>query len=69
VGRREPGEVHPGQPGRGCQGEPDHLRHDYRATNHGDLAFLNDPAAALPWSTQEVVNHIVTFLDGHLRRQ
>jgi hypothetical protein len=50
-------------------GEPDHLRHDYRAANHGDLTFLNDPAAALPWSTQEVVNHIVTFLDGHLRRQ
>ncbi|MDT7589237.1 MAG: hypothetical protein QOE32_6787, partial [Pseudonocardiales bacterium] len=28
-----------------------------------------DPAAALPWSTQEVMNHIVTFLNGHLRRQ
>jgi acetyl esterase/lipase len=47
----------------------DSTRYVLTGANHGDLAFLNDPAAALPWSTQEVMNHIVTFLNGHLRRQ
>jgi acetyl esterase/lipase len=47
----------------------DSTRYVLTGANHGDLAFLNDPTAALPWSTQEVMNHIVTFLNGHLRRQ
>jgi acetyl esterase/lipase len=44
----------------------DSTRYVLAGANHGDLAFLNDPAAALPWSTQEVMNHIVTFLNEHL---
>jgi acetyl esterase/lipase len=34
--------------------------------NHGDLAFLGNPAAALPWSTQEVMDRLVQFLHTHL---
>jgi acetyl esterase/lipase len=47
----------------------DSTRYVLAGANHGDLAFLNDPAAARAWSTQEVMNHIVTFLNGHLRRR
>jgi acetyl esterase/lipase len=47
----------------------DSTRFVLAGANHGDLAFLNDPAAALPWSTQEVMNHIVAFLNGHLTRR
>jgi len=34
--------------------------------NHGDLAFLGDPAAGLPWSTQTVMDLTVAFLGNHL---
>ena len=37
--------------------------------NHGDLAFLGDPAAGLPWSTQTVMDLIVAFLGNHLGAQ
>jgi len=30
--------------------------------NHGDLVFLGDPDAGLPWSTTEVMDRIVAFL-------
>jgi len=34
--------------------------------NHGDLAFLGDPDAGLPWSTEEVMDRIVEFLESRL---
>ena len=37
--------------------------------NHGDLAFLGDPAGGLPWSTQTVMDLIVAFLGNHLGAQ
>jgi len=46
----------------------DSTRYVLTGANHGDLAFLNDPAAALPWSSQEVMDHIVAFLNSHLTR-
>jgi len=37
--------------------------------DHGDIAaLLGAPEAALPWSTQEVLGHIVNFLDKELSR-
>jgi acetyl esterase/lipase len=34
---------------------------------HGDLAFLGDAQAGLPWSTVEVMDRTVDWLDEHLR--
>jgi hypothetical protein len=35
--------------------------------DHGDLAvLLGDPDGALPWSTQELLDRIVSFLDKQL---
>ena len=30
--------------------------------NHGDMGFLGDPEAGLPWSTNEVLGLITAFL-------
>jgi dipeptidyl aminopeptidase/acylaminoacyl peptidase len=50
------------------------LEHDVESTRyvltgakHGDpAAMLGDPAAALPWSTEEILGHITDFLAKHL---
>jgi acetyl esterase/lipase len=34
--------------------------------NHGDLVFLGDPEAGLPWSTTEVMDRSVAFLASRL---
>jgi acetyl esterase/lipase len=45
----------------------DSTRYVLDGAGHGDLAFLlGDPAAALPWSTQEVLDRITGFLDSRL---
>lgn len=35
---------------------------------HGDLSFIGDPVAGLPWTTNEVMGDIVTFLRWSLAR-
>lgn len=34
---------------------------------HGDIAFMGDPAAGAPWSTQETMGYLVEFLGRHLK--
>ncbi|WP_405059980.1 alpha/beta hydrolase [Kribbella sp. NBC_01505] len=42
-------------------------RYVLTGARHGDLsAVLGDPAAALPWSTEEVLGYITGFLGKHL---
>lgn len=40
----------------------DSRRYVLDGAGHGDLAFANDPKGGLPWSTNEAMNLIVTFL-------
>jgi len=44
----------------------DSTRYVVHGAGHGDLAFLDDPNAALPWTTKEVIGILVDFLDDHL---
>ena len=37
-----------------------------QGAGHGDLAFLGDPAAGLPWSTALVMDRTVEWLRGHI---
>jgi acetyl esterase/lipase len=46
----------------------DSLRYVLEGANHGDLAFLGDPSAGLPWTTTTAANTIVSFLKGKLTR-
>jgi acetyl esterase/lipase len=41
-------------------------RYLIKGANHGDLTFTGNTGAALPWSTQKVMNLIVSFLRQHL---
>ncbi len=40
----------------------DSTRYVLEGAGHGDLGFLGDPQAGLPWSSQEAMDDIVTFL-------
>ncbi|WP_262058839.1 alpha/beta hydrolase [Streptomyces sp. STR69] len=42
-------------------------RYVLTGAGHGDLTFTGDTSAALPWSTQETMGHIVDFLGQHLK--
>ena len=41
-------------------------RYLLKGANHGDLTFLGNAKAALPWSTQQVMALIASFLHQHL---
>ncbi|MFJ6081411.1 alpha/beta fold hydrolase [Streptomyces sp. NPDC092369] len=43
-------------------------RYVIKGADHGDMSFLGDPKAGLPWSTQEVMGIITGFLDRKLRK-
>jgi len=43
-------------------------RYVLTGAGHGDLSFTGDTSAALPWSTQETMGHIVDFLGQHLKK-
>ena len=43
-------------------------RYVIRGADHGDMSFLGDPKAGLPWSTQKVMGIITGFLDQKLRK-
>lgn len=45
----------------------DSTRYVLTGAGHGDLSFTGDTSAALPWSTQETMGHIVDFLGRHLK--
>jgi acetyl esterase/lipase len=46
----------------------DSTRYVVKGAGHGDLAVISgDANAALPWTTQEVVGDMVTFLNGKLK--
>ncbi|MFI6542039.1 prolyl oligopeptidase family serine peptidase [Streptomyces prunicolor] len=45
----------------------DSTRYVLTGAGHGDLSFTGDTSAALPWSTQETMGHIVDFLGQHLK--
>ncbi|MDV9171419.1 alpha/beta hydrolase [Streptomyces sp. W16] len=42
-------------------------RYVLTGAGHGDLSFTGDTSAALPWSTQETMGHVVDFLGQHLK--
>jgi acetyl esterase/lipase len=42
-------------------------RYVLSGANHGDLAFMGNTRALLPWTTQEVMGKITTFLGKRLR--
>jgi dipeptidyl aminopeptidase/acylaminoacyl peptidase len=44
----------------------DSTRYLLAGANHGDLVFLGDVAAGLPWTTREVMDRAVAFLSSHL---
>jgi len=44
----------------------DSTRSVLTGAGHGDLSFLGNAKARLPWSTQKVMNLIVSFLDKQL---
>jgi acetyl esterase/lipase len=44
----------------------DSTRYVLTGAGHGDLSFLGNATAGLPWSTQKVMNLIVSFLDKQL---
>jgi acetyl esterase/lipase len=47
----------------------DSIRYVLDGADHGDLAvLLGDPTGALPWSTRELLDRIVSFLDKQLSR-
>jgi acetyl esterase/lipase len=47
----------------------DSTRYVLDGADHGELAaLLGDPEGALPWSTRELLGHIVDFLDKELGR-
>jgi hypothetical protein len=39
----------------------DSTRYVLEGANHGDMGFLGDPLAGLPWSTNEVMDLITGF--------
>jgi hypothetical protein len=41
-------------------------RYVLKGANHGDLSFMGNTKAVLPWSTEEVMGDIVSFLRQHL---
>ncbi|MGW3290437.1 prolyl oligopeptidase family serine peptidase [Streptomyces sp. NPDC001002] len=43
-------------------------RYVIKGADHGDMSYLGDPKAGLPWSTQEVMGIITGFLDQKLRK-
>ncbi|WP_445187467.1 hypothetical protein ACTXG6_09945 [Pseudonocardia sp. Cha107L01] len=44
----------------------DSTRYLLAGANHGDLVFLGDVTAGLPWTTREVLDRAVAFLSSHL---
>lgn len=44
----------------------DSTRYVLAGADHGDLSFTGNTKAALPWSTQETMGHLVAFLAQHL---
>jgi len=44
----------------------DSTRYVVHGAGHGDLAFLGDLEAGLPWTTQEVFGKLVDFVDSTL---
>jgi hypothetical protein len=42
-------------------------RYVLSGANHGDLAFMGNTRALLPWTTEEVMGKITTFLGKRLR--
>jgi acetyl esterase/lipase len=44
----------------------DSTRYVVKGANHGDLTFIGDTKAVLPWSTQQVMGDITTFLGKQL---
>jgi hypothetical protein len=55
----------PGQES-GSRPQRESTRYLLKGANHGDLTFLGNAKAALPWSTQQVMALIVSFLHQHL---
>jgi acetyl esterase/lipase len=45
----------------------DSTRYVLSGADHGDLAFLGQPEAVIPWSTRKAMNLIVRFLHEHIR--
>ncbi|MDH6218673.1 acetyl esterase/lipase [Streptomyces pseudovenezuelae] len=43
-------------------------RYVIKGADHGDMSFLGDPKAGLPWSTQKVMGIITGFLDQKLQK-
>jgi acetyl esterase/lipase len=39
-------------------------RYVVEGAGHGDLSFMGDTKSGLPWSTNEVLGHVVDFLNG-----
>jgi acetyl esterase/lipase len=44
----------------------DSTRYVVDGADHGDLAFLGNPKAGLPWTTQELMGHLTDFLATNL---
>lgn len=44
----------------------DSTRYVVHGAGRGDLSFMGDPRAGLPWSTKEVMGIMVDFLNSHL---
>lgn len=44
----------------------DSTRYVVADANHGDMTFLGDPDAGLPWTTTNVTDCVLAFLDKHL---
>ncbi|MFD3926789.1 prolyl oligopeptidase family serine peptidase [Streptomyces sp. NPDC058614] len=44
----------------------DATRYVVKGANHGDMSFLGDPEAGIPWSTQKVMGTITGFLDERI---
>ena len=47
----------------------DSTRYVLEGAGHGDMRFLGDPTAGLPWLTHETMDRIVDFLNRHLASQ
>ncbi len=45
----------------------DSTRYVIAGARHGDMSFLGDADAVVPWSTQTVMNLLISFLDKHLK--
>lgn len=44
----------------------DATRYVVKGADHGDMSFLGDPEAGIPWSTQKVMGTITSFLDERI---